>query len=64
MAYDYFFLSGTNNSYVFETSVGIVYEIKFKPTTYLFDESYIFSKLVYEFIIDVAVNETSKKPTI
>jgi Family of unknown function (DUF6169) len=62
MHYKYDFIGGLNNSYVFETTRGIVYEIKFKPSDYinLFDDEV--SKYIFEFIIKVAINETGKNP--
>ncbi|QBN19377.1 DUF6169 family protein [Flavobacterium nackdongense] len=62
MQYDFIFLGGKNNSYVFETIRGIVYEIKFKPSSYinLFDEN--ISDFIFEFVIEVAINETGKNP--
>jgi hypothetical protein len=62
--YNYTFLGGVNNSYTFVTKVGIIYEIKFKPSSYinLFDENV--SKYIFEFVIEVAINETSKNPPL
>jgi hypothetical protein len=62
MLYDYKFLGGLNNSYVFETNIGIVYEIKFKPSSYvnIFDKSV--SEFIFEFIIEVAINDTGRNP--
>ena len=64
MQYKYDFIGGLNNSYVFETSRKIIYEIKFKPSDYinLFDEEV--SKYIFEFIIKVAINETGKNPPL
>lgn len=64
MLYDYKFVGGLNNSYVFETFRGIAYEIKFKPSDYinLFDEHV--SKYIFEFIIKVAINQTGKNPPL
>lgn len=62
MSYQYSFIGGENNSYVFETSNRILYEIKFKPSPYLFAGE--FSKLIYEFVIVVLVNETGKNPPL
>lgn len=64
MLYDYKFVGGLNNSYVFETFRGIAYEIKFKPSDYinLFDA--VISKYIFEFIIKVAINETGKNPPL
>jgi hypothetical protein len=64
MQYSYDFLGGENNSYAFVTKIGIAYEIKFKPSTYinLFDDGV--SKYIFEFVIKVAINETGKNPTL
>jgi hypothetical protein len=35
MRYKFEFVHNTNNSYFFETTLGIVYELKFKPSPYL-----------------------------
>jgi hypothetical protein len=64
MFYQYSFIGGNNNSYVFETSIGIVYEIKFKPSPYLLAETEEISKLIFEFVIEVAINETGKNPPL
>jgi hypothetical protein len=64
MQYKYDFIGGLNNSYVFETSRKIIYEIKFKPSDYinLFNDEV--SKYIFEFIIKVAINETGKNPPL
>ena len=62
--YNFSFIGGTNNSYVFETSNGIVYEIKFKHSPYLLNENAEYSNLIYEFVIDVTINNSGKKPTL
>jgi hypothetical protein len=64
MQYSYEFLGGINNSYTFVTKIGIIYEIKFKPTDYInmFDSDV--SKFMYEFVIKVAVNDTGKNPPL
>lgn len=61
MSYQYFFAGGSGNSYFFETINKIVYEIKFKPSPYLFPGSE-FSEQIYEFLIAVTVNGTGKNP--
>ena len=35
MQYNFEFRGNVNNSYGFETNLGIVYEVKFKPSSYL-----------------------------
>jgi hypothetical protein len=64
MQYKYEFIGGLNNSFVFETVSKIVYEIKFKPSSYinLFDKNV--SEYIFEFIIKVAINETGKNPPL
>jgi hypothetical protein len=64
MNYSYVFVGGINNSYVFETKNKIVYEIKFKPTDYLFDKDKNLTELTFEFIIELIINETGKKPPL
>lgn len=64
MIYQYSFIGGINNSYVFETILGIVYEIRFKPSPYLLAEREEISELIYEFVIDVAINQTGKNPPL
>lgn len=46
--YSYQFLGGTNNVYSFITVSGLVYEVRFKPTGYIFGEA-DFSSYVFEF---------------
>jgi hypothetical protein len=62
MQYSYYFLGGNNNSYVFATRLGIIYEIKFKPSPYIniFDKK--ISEYIFEFVIEVSENETGKNP--
>ena len=56
-------LNDSSNSYLFETNSGVVYQIKFKPTPYLFgDEKTEISKYIFEFIIEVVNNPYSKLP--
>ena len=62
MFYNYVFVGGLNNSYIFETTNNSVYEVKFKPTDYLFDEDKKFSEYTFEFIIELALSESDKKP--
>jgi hypothetical protein len=64
MLYDFVFIGGANNTYVFETNSGIVYEIKFKPSPYLLDQNKNYSNLIYEFVIDIAINPTDKNPPL
>lgn len=49
--YEYVFEGGINNLYSFQTWCGVVYEIKFKPSPYIFGEDSVFAPYVYEFSI-------------
>jgi Family of unknown function (DUF6169) len=60
-AYDFYFLSDSDNRYFFENKNEIGYEIKFKPFPYLFTNE-LFSTDTYEFIISVFSNPTRKTP--
>jgi Family of unknown function (DUF6169) len=60
--YNFEFLGFKDNVYSFQTENGIIYEIKFKPTPYLFGETSIFAPHSFEMIIEVAINPTSKNP--
>jgi hypothetical protein len=63
MSYKFFFEGGLENSYFFETNSGIIYEVIFKPTPYLFgDEESFFSDLIFEFSILVQFNSNEKLP--
>jgi hypothetical protein len=61
LAYDFSFGGGENNSYFFETINNIFYQVKFKPTTYLFGEESIFAPLTYELVIEL-IDDTIKLP--
>jgi hypothetical protein len=61
LGYDYSFIGGINNSYYFKTVNQIFYEVKFKPTPYLFDSSFVFANDVFEMVIEVVDNETGRK---
>jgi len=64
MNYQFIFDGGTDNSYFFETNSGIVYQIKFKPTPYLFgNDCKEISEYIYEFAILVEYNVTQKLPS-
>ena len=42
--------------YFFKTSNGVIYEVSFRPTPYLFDSQFPFAEQVYESVIKVAEN--------
>lgn len=65
MSYEFDFQGNLNNSYGFETVLGIVYEVKFRPTNYLLgDETTPFANYIFEFIIEVAYNPLGKNPPL
>lgn len=65
MSYPFIYEGGEQNSYYFESKAGLIYEIKFKPTPYLFEnELYEVKNNVFEFGIVVQFNPTSKFPSL
>lgn len=65
MRYSFFFEGGLDNIYAFETVLGISYEVKFRPTTYLLgDETTVYANHIYEFIIEVVFNPLGKNPPL
>jgi hypothetical protein len=38
--YNFIFVGGKENSYVFETEIGVIYEVKFKPSKYIFESGF------------------------
>ena len=64
MHYKFYFDGGQNNSYFFETVEGIIYEIIFKFTPYLFDLKNVeIIENTFEFSIVVNYNPNSKLPS-
>ena len=60
MIYTYIFEGGLKNSFFFETDFGLIYEIKFKPSSYIFEN---FNKdNIYEFVIELALNPIDNIP--
>lgn len=53
MTYNFEFIGGTNNSYTIVTGSDVVYEIKFKPSTYLVESENLEANSVFEFVIEV-----------
>ena len=51
--YAFKFEGEQNNSYLFTTQQGVVYEIKFKDFFYFFDVNAPYSHFTYEFVIEV-----------
>ncbi len=58
--YDFKWVGGQFNTYFFDTTHQVRYEVVFKPTPYLFGEDSIFSFYTFEFSILVAQNPTNK----
>ncbi|MFM9825070.1 DUF6169 family protein [Flavobacterium sp.] len=64
MNYKFYFEGGQNNSYFFETVEGIIYEIIFKFTPYLFESKNIeIIENTFEFSILLNYNPNSKTPS-
>lgn len=65
MIYPFYFEGGKNNVYTFETDLGIVYSIKFKPSDYLLgDIKTAFSDYIFEFVIDMIYNPLKRNPPL
>lgn len=64
MLYNFQYIGGKNNSYVFETKIGIVYEIKFKPSSYINVFDAAISEYIFEFVIELSENNTGKNPPL
>jgi len=62
LGYDFQYGGGVFNSYFFQTSNKIIYEVKFKPTDYLFGEGSIFNPLTFELVIELKTTEI--RPTL
>ncbi len=62
--YDYIFLGGENNTYLFITTQQVVYELKFKPSSYIFGNQPPFTEFAFEFVIDVAANPLTRLPPL
>ena len=65
MSYKYENIGGKVSSYAFETDNGLVYEVKFKPTPYLFGDNLPeISNFIFELIIEVVYNPENKFPSV
>ena len=60
-SYDFIFGGGLTNSYFFETRNGVVYEVKFKPSGYIFDGYPDFCDKTFEFVIDLAETPVNQR---
>lgn len=59
-SYNFIFVGGKENSYVFETEIGVIYEVKFKPSKYIFESGFSYSDFTFEFVIKVLQNPVHK----
>jgi Family of unknown function (DUF6169) len=65
MSYPFESINNASNSYFFATTLGSVYELKFKPSPYLLgNEAAKFANDIYEFIIEVVYNPLEKTPPL
>ncbi len=62
--YEFDYIGGINNTYAFVSEHGIVYEIKFKPSSYIFGYETMQNEFAFEFVIEVAENITHKTPPL
>jgi hypothetical protein len=61
MQYNYFASNEIDNSYYFETSNGYLYQIKFKPSPYVFEFDEEVKDYIFEFVIGLIENKTGKR---
>lgn len=61
--YDFQFVGGQKNIYLFSTEKLILYEIQFKPTPYLFGYDFVLANEIVELVINVADNPTGRRPS-
>lgn len=62
--YDFLFLGGENHTYVFVTAHEIIYEVKFKPSSYLFAGNPILQDNAFEFSLLIADNPHAIRPPL
>ncbi len=60
--YDFEFMGGVFNAYFFQTQHDIIYEVTFKPSGYIFEESPLFQGQTFEFSITPIENPTNISP--
>jgi hypothetical protein len=58
------FIGGKENSYLFETAFGVIYEIKFKPSKYIFEAGFSYYDFTFEFVIKVLQNPIYESPPL
>jgi Family of unknown function (DUF6169) len=62
--YNFSFIGGVNNSYVFTTENYITYQVKFKDSSYLFDRRLNFEVYAFELVIEIEENPSGIKPPL
>jgi Family of unknown function (DUF6169) len=62
--YPFRFKGGEQSLYEFDTDNVISYDVRFKPCDYIFEGRVDFHVPTFELTIEVAVNETGKKPPL
>jgi Family of unknown function (DUF6169) len=60
--YEYVFAGGNANAYLFRTQYGVVYEVKFKQTPYLFTDQPDVADDVFELVIEVVQEVSGRVP--
>ncbi len=63
-SYDFSFIGGINNSYVFLTENDITYQVKFKDSSYLFHGRLDFDVQAFEMVIEIQDNPNKIKPPL
>lgn len=63
-SYNFIFVGGKENSYIFETETGVIYEVNFKPSKYIFESGFSYSAFTFEFVIKVLENPIHKSPPL
>jgi hypothetical protein len=61
--YNFQYTESKSHAYYFETSLGVIYEVKFKPSGYVFYDYPSFNDRVFEFSIVMLENPTHRKPS-
>lgn len=65
MSYPFLFKADVDNSYGFETELGIIYNVKFKPSDYLLgDVKTEYSDYLFEFVIQLVYNPLKRNPPL
>jgi hypothetical protein len=63
LAYPVTFAGGFFNAYFFQTQQGVIYEVQFTPSGYLFPNLPFLDAEVFEFSITIADNQSGRNPT-